>query len=86
MNLRRTAKRAGISLIGGAVIGCGLVMLVTPGPGLLVIAAGLAVLATEFVWAERILTRLRDRIEMERDRLRRRRQQRREKRGEKPDR
>jgi Putative transmembrane protein (PGPGW) len=28
---------------------------VTPGPGILLIIAGLAVLATEYVWAERLL-------------------------------
>jgi hypothetical protein len=30
-------------------------MIVTPGPGILLIIAGLAVLATEYVWAERLL-------------------------------
>jgi uncharacterized protein (TIGR02611 family) len=33
----------------------GLALLVLPGPGILTIAAGLAVLATEFVWARRLL-------------------------------
>jgi hypothetical protein len=32
-------------------------MLVLPGPGLLVMAAGLAMLALEFAWAERVLER-----------------------------
>jgi hypothetical protein len=32
-------------------------MIVTPGPAILVIPAGLAVLATEFVWARRLLRR-----------------------------
>ncbi len=36
----------------------GLIMLVTPGPGWLTIALGLAVLAAEFVWARRLLSRL----------------------------
>ncbi|HWC31701.1 MAG TPA: PGPGW domain-containing protein, partial [Actinomycetota bacterium] len=34
---------------------------VTPGPGLLAILAGLAVLATEFVWAERLYERAKSR-------------------------
>ncbi len=33
-------------------------MLVTPGPGWLTMALGLAVLAAEFVWARRLLNRL----------------------------
>jgi len=34
------------------------VMLVTPGPGLLVIFLGLGLLAAEFVWARRLMDRL----------------------------
>jgi hypothetical protein len=33
-------------------------MLITPGPGLLVIVAGLSVLAAEFVWARRLLDKI----------------------------
>ena len=36
---------------------CG-IMLVTPGPGLLVIFLGLGLLAAEFVWARRLMDRL----------------------------
>ena len=38
----------------------GVVMIVTPGPAVVVIPAGLAILATEFVWARRLLHRVRD--------------------------
>lgn len=51
----RNGKRAGVAVAGFTLIAVGLVMLVAPGPGLLVIVAGLAVLATEFAWAERAL-------------------------------
>lgn len=51
----RTSVRASISAVGFAVLAAGLVLLVTPGPGLVVIIAGLAVLATQFTWAERAL-------------------------------
>jgi len=37
----------------------GAVMLVTPGPGWLVILLGLGLLAAEFVWAQRLMTRIR---------------------------
>lgn len=49
-----------VAVTGGAVTTAGLVMLVTPGPGLLVIVAGLAILATQFAWAERALDRMKD--------------------------
>jgi len=47
-------KKFLIALIGGTVLLLGVVMLVLPGPGALVIAAGVAILATEFVWARRV--------------------------------
>jgi len=41
--------------VGSAIIAAGLVMFVTPGPGWAAVFVGLAILATEFVWAERML-------------------------------
>ena len=38
----------------------GVAMLVLPGPGLVAIAAALAILSGEFVWARRLLDRLKD--------------------------
>jgi uncharacterized protein (TIGR02611 family) len=51
----RNGRRIAISLIGFALVLVGIVLLVIPGPGLLVIVAGLAVLGTEYVWAQRTL-------------------------------
>ena len=48
-------KKFFIALIGGTVVLIGVAMLVLPGPGVLVIAGGLAILATEFIWAKRAL-------------------------------
>lgn len=53
--LARTAKRSAVATVGGGLLAGGAVLLVLPGPGLLVIVAGLAVLASEFAWAERRL-------------------------------
>jgi tellurite resistance protein TerC len=46
-----------IALVGGAVLLVGIAMLILPGPAFLVIPAGLAILATEFAWAERAMDR-----------------------------
>jgi hypothetical protein len=46
-------------VVGFTVLGIGVAMLVLPGPALLVIPIGLAVLGTEFVWAKRWLQRVR---------------------------
>ena len=52
------AKRIVRIVVGFTLLGIGVVLLVLPGPGWLVIAAGLAVLAAEYVWAKRLLDRL----------------------------
>jgi uncharacterized protein (TIGR02611 family) len=56
----RTGKRAAVFVVGIVLLAGGLVMMVTPGPGLLLIIAGLAVLATEFAWAEAMLDRAKE--------------------------
>ena len=49
------AWRIGVAILGGAITVVGAVFLITPGPGWLVIFAGLGILASEFAWAERAL-------------------------------
>jgi TerC family integral membrane protein len=56
----RAARRMVVLVIGGTVLLIGVAMLVLPGPGLVVAPAGLAILATEFLWAKRLLQRVRD--------------------------
>jgi putative transmembrane protein PGPGW len=51
----RNGKRVGVTIAGFVVLLAGAAMLVLPGPGILVIIAGLAILATEYVWAQRLL-------------------------------
>ena len=52
------AKRYVKIVFGFTVLVLGVVMIVTPGPGWLVILFGLGILAAEFVWARRLLDRL----------------------------
>jgi fatty acid desaturase len=53
----RNTKRLAVLVAGLVVVGAGVTMLVLPGPGLIVIILGFAILATEFAWAERALDR-----------------------------
>jgi uncharacterized protein (TIGR02611 family) len=53
-------------VFGFTLLLAGIVMIVTPGPGWLVILFGLGLLAAEFVWAQRLM----DRIKREGDRVR----------------
>lgn len=54
----KNTKKIIVAVIGGTVVLFGVVLLFVPGPGVVIIAAGLAVLATEFVWASRLLRRV----------------------------
>jgi len=56
-------KRFAVTIVGGALLVLGAAMMILPGPGILVIVAGLAVLATEYVWAKRLLKRARSKAE-----------------------
>jgi len=49
------AWRIGVAVLGGCLTALGEVFMITPGPGWLVIFAGLGILASEFAWAERAL-------------------------------
>ena len=51
----------GVAIVGGVFIVLGLVMLVTPGPGIAFLVLGLLVLATEFAWAEILLRKVKER-------------------------
>jgi uncharacterized protein (TIGR02611 family) len=54
----RQARRLIILIVGLTLFLSGVAMLITPGPGWLLILAGLSVLALEFVWARRLLRKI----------------------------
>jgi len=56
-------KRFTVTIVGVALLLLGAAMMVLPGPGILVIVGGLAVLATEYVWARRMLKTARAKAE-----------------------
>jgi uncharacterized protein (TIGR02611 family) len=64
MNIRQQIKstpygslvwRIFIGVVGGLITIIGTVFLFAPGPGLLVLLAGLGILASEFAWASRAI-------------------------------
>lgn len=52
-----------VTLVGGLVLLAGVVMIFTPGQGILMIILGLAILATEYAWAARWLKKAREKAE-----------------------
>jgi len=58
----RLAWRIGVTAIGVMVVAVGIVLLPLPGPGWLIIFAGLGILSSEYEWAGRLLTSVRRRV------------------------
>lgn len=57
------AYRIVVGVVGAAVLVIGLIAIPYPGPGWLILFAGLAILGTEFLWAQRVLQWVRDRYD-----------------------
>ena len=58
----KAARRIVVAVLGVTVLVIGLVMIVTPGPAIIVIPVGLTILSIEFTWARLWLKRLRESI------------------------
>lgn len=58
----KAARRIVIGVVGATVLLIGVLMIVTPGPAIVVIPVGLAILGIEFTWARTWLRRLRESI------------------------
>jgi hypothetical protein len=70
----RNGKRVGVTIAGFVVVLAGVAMLVLPGPGIIVIIAGLAILATEYVWAQRLLRMAKEKANHAKDAILRKKQ------------
>lgn len=68
-NVLRHTKRVIIFVIGSTVLLFGFVLLFTPGPAIVVIPIGLAILATEFLWAEILLHKVKKKVKETKDRI-----------------
>jgi uncharacterized protein (TIGR02611 family) len=57
------AKRLIVIVVGFTILAAGMAMIVLPGPAVVVIPVGLAILATEFIWARTLLDTVKERIQ-----------------------
>lgn len=62
--LLRQARKLIVLIVGGTVVAIGVAMILLPGPAFVVIPAGVAILATEFAWARRLLRQVKARIRL----------------------
>lgn len=53
--MKKRIKKTFVTVVGGIVLVAGIIMIPYPGPGWLVVFAGLGILSTEYVWAKRLL-------------------------------
>lgn len=60
----RIALKVGIALLGGLVVAIGILLIPLPGPGWLIVFAGLGIWAVEFHWARRLLNWGRERLRL----------------------
>jgi uncharacterized protein (TIGR02611 family) len=58
----RIVRKVVIGVFGVSVLLVGAAMIFLPGPAIVVIPAGLAILATEFAWAKSVLRKLKERV------------------------
>ncbi len=63
----KTIKRIIITIIGFTVLIIGMAMIVLPGPAIIVIPLGLAILAGEFLWARRLLKRIKNTLRRQKE-------------------
>ena len=55
-------KRFIVFVIGGTILLLGIIMILTPGPAIIVVPLGLAILATEFIWAKKLLHKIKEKL------------------------
>ncbi len=67
----RVVRKVVVAMIGLSVLAFGVALIVLPGPAILVIPFGLAILATEFRWARKLLDPIRKALRRLRARVRR---------------
>ena len=65
----RWLRRVIVAVMGFTVLLIGVAMIILPGPAVVVIPLGLAILATEFVWARRVLKKAKGYFEKGKEKL-----------------
>ena len=59
----KVAKRIAIGIVGGSVLLVGVLMILLPGPAIIVIPVGLGILSLEFAWARSWLRKIRQKAQ-----------------------
>jgi uncharacterized protein (TIGR02611 family) len=65
----KQVKKIIVGVIGFTILFIGILLLVLPGPAFIVIPIGLGILATEFLWAKRILDKVKEKVKQGKEKL-----------------
>jgi hypothetical protein len=82
--IARNGRRIAVTVIGVLVLLAGLVLLILPGPGWVLIFVGLSILGSEYVWAERLLRLAKEQANNAKNRVLRRKQEKADRRDNAP--
>lgn len=58
----KQVKRLIVTAVGFTVLLIGIAMIILPGPAFIIIPIGLAILATEFIWARKLLKKVKSKL------------------------
>jgi tellurite resistance protein TerC len=67
MRTLRQVKKLVVAVVGFTMLIAGIAMIVLPGPAFIFIPAGLAILATEFLWAKKLLQKVKEMLRRDKD-------------------
>lgn len=67
MRTLRQVKKLVVAVVGFTMLIAGIAMIVLPGPAFVFIPAGLAILATEFLWAKKLLQKVKEKLRRDKE-------------------
>jgi tellurite resistance protein TerC len=67
MSTIRQVKKLVVAVMGFTMLIAGIAMIVLPGPAFIFIPAGLAILATEFLWAKKLLQKVKEKLRRDKE-------------------
>jgi tellurite resistance protein TerC len=67
MRTLRQVKKLVVAVVGFTMLIAGIAMILLPGPAFIFIPAGLAILATEFLWAKKLLQKVKEKLRRDKE-------------------
>lgn len=67
MRTLRQVKKLVVAVVGFTMLIAGIAMIVLPGPAFIFIPAGLVILATEFLWAKKLLQKVKEKLRRDKE-------------------